>query len=307
MNEKLPIWIDCDPGVDDAMALLLASRLEGLELVGVSTVNGNVPLPVDTSNALRLRELFGFSCPIHAGADRPLLRPVEEGDSFHGPDGLGGAVLPEAEGSIDPLPAWDALYAAARRYEGRLTLIAVGPLTNLAIAFGKYAQLPSLLRRTLIMGGSATHGNCTPCAEFNVWADPEAARAVMRAPGEKLLFPLEVTEEAYLTGEEIAAFGERTPVARFFRAATRDLLRKNMEEGRKGWCIHDACPVLYCVAPELFSGREAGVYVETRSELTRGKTVTDLFSDKQFPEKNCQVMLQINRVEFVKQIQRVVE
>lgn len=307
MNEKLPVWIDCDPGVDDAMALLLASRLEEVELVGVSTVNGNVPLAVDTNNALRLRELFGFSCPIYAGADRPLLRPVEEGDSFHGPDGLGGAVLPDAKGEIDPLPAWDALYAAARRYEGRLTLISIGPMTNLAIAFGKYAALPSLLRRTLIMGGSATRGNCTPCAEFNVWADPEAAQAVLRAPGKKVLFPLEVTEEAYLTGEEICAFGERTPVARFFREATRDLLRKNIEEGNQGWCIHDACPVLYCAHPELFSGREAGVYVETRSELTRGKTVTDLFSDKQFPEKNCLVVLQINRKEFVKQIHSAVQ
>lgn len=306
MSKKIPVWIDCDPGVDDAMALLLAGRLEELELVGISTVNGNVPLAVDTENALRLRELFGLNCPIYAGADRPLLRPCEPGDSFHGPDGLGGATLPPAQGQVEALPAWDALHEAARRYAGELVLLAVGPLTNVAIALGKYSDLPELLRRTVIMGGSATRGNCTPCAEFNIWADPEAAQAVLRAPGEKVLFPLEATEAAYLTQEEIDAFGDKTPIACFFRAATPELLRKNMEAGQGGWCIHDACTVLYCAHPEVFSGAEAGVYVETQSELTRGKTVTDLFSDKEFERKNCFVLLETDRPAFVRYITNAV-
>lgn len=299
MNQ-IPVWIDCDPGVDDASALLLANRLEALKIVGISAVSGNVALSATTTNALKICELMGEDYPVYPGANKPFAREYEVGESFHGPDGLGGAVLPDPKKKLEDKPAWDAMYEAAKAYGGKLELITLGPLTDVAIALAKYPDFPNYVNRILLMGGSITRGNCTPCAEFNIYADPEAAQMVFRCPIPKVMCGLEVTEEAYLTGEEIASVaGKDTAVCRFIREATPDLLRKNVEAGRPGWCVHDCCPVLYCAMPQLFRGETAGVYVETRSELTRGKTVCDLYSDKKFPERKVFVVTEIDRRKFV--------
>lgn len=296
---KCPVWIDCDPGVDDAAAIVLADHLEGMEIVGISTVAGNAVLELTTENALKICELIGKDYPVYPGAAHPLLHPYEAGESFHGADGLGGAKLPQTHRTAEKLPAWDALYEAAKRSEEKLELIVLGPQTNIAIALSKHPDLPQYLNRILMMGGSATRGNCTPSAEFNIHADPEAAQIVFRSPVPKVMAGLEVTEQAFLTADEIAWIGaQQGRACRFFREATPDLLRKNVEAGQGGWCVHDACAVLYCVRPELFSGKEAGVFVETQSELTLGKTVTDLFSDKKFEEKNTFVLLDIDRPAF---------
>lgn len=299
MNAK-PVWIDCDPGVDDAVALFLADRLPQLEIVGISTVAGNAALPTVTRNALQLCELMGKSYPVYRGAKKPLLREYNAAESFHGADGLGGAVLPEPTLTARAESAWDALYAAAKRHEGALELIVLGPMSNVATAFAKYPALPRLLRRVLFMGGSATHGNCTPCAEFNVYSDPEAAQLVLCSSVPKVMCGLEVTEQAYVTPQELASLcaGENA-LCRFLRSATGMLLKKNLDAGLNGWCIHDACPVLYCASPALFSGREAGVYVETQATVTLGKTVTDLYSDKKFDRKNAFAVLDIDREAFV--------
>lgn len=302
---KIPVWIDCDPGVDDAAALLLADWLPELEIVGISTVAGNATLPITTENALKICDLMKKNYPVFAGADHPLMREYDAGESFHGADGLGGARLPEPSRRAQTLPAWDAIYEAARQSEGGLELITLGPLTNIAIALGKYPELPRYLRRIVLMGGSATRGNCTPAAEFNIYADPEAAQAVFRSPVYKVMCGLEVTEQAFLTAGELESItAHDSAVCRFLREATPTLLKKNMAAGQGGWCVHDACPVLWCVRPELFSGKEAGVFVETRSELTLGKTVTDLFSDKKFEEKNTFVVLEIDRTAFIEVMRR---
>ena len=297
---KLPVWIDCDPGVDDAAAIVLADWLEELNIVGISTVAGNAVLELTTKNALQICDLLKRDYPVFRGADHPLMRPYEAGESFHGADGLGGAELPKPSREAQSLPAWDAIYETAKQHGGRLELITLGPLTNIAIALCKYPDLPDYLHRIFLMGGSATHGNCTPCAEFNIYTDPEAAQIVFRSAVPKVMCGLEVTEQAYLTAQELKNIGSHeSAVCRFFRDATPDLLRKNMEAGQGGWAVHDACPVLYCARPELFSGKEAGVFVETQSELTFGKTVTDLYSDKKFDEKNTFVVLDIDRSAFV--------
>lgn len=297
--QQLPIWIDCDPGVDDAAALLLALRLPEVRLVGVSTVAGNATLSICTDNARKLLTLFGADTPVYSGASNPLLRPYESGESFHGLDGLGGASLPEGAFAAQKEAAWDGLYEAAKRL-GRLTLVVIGPMTNVAVALGKHPDLPDYLERIVFMGGSATRGNCTPCAEFNIHADPEAAQIVMRCPVPKVMCGLEVTEQAYLTSGDLARIGAHGgAVCDFFRDASAMLYRKNVAVGQPGWCVHDACAVLYCARPALFSGRKAGVFVETQAELTRGKTVTDLYSDKKFEERNTLVLLEIDRGAFV--------
>lgn len=305
---KIPVWIDCDPGVDDAAALLVANRLEELEIIGISAVSGNSALPVTSVNALKICELMGADYPVYAGASKPFTRDYEVGESFHGPDGLGGAKLPEPRKKLEKVPAWDAMYEAAKACEGRLELITLGPLTDVAIALAKYPDFSDYVNRILLMGGSVTRGNCTPCAEFNIHADPEAAQAVFRSPIPKVMCGLEVTEEAYLNGEEIASVAwKNTEVCRFIREATPDLLRKNIEAGRGGWCVHDCCPVLYCARPQMFKGETAGVFVETQSELSRGKTACDLYSDKKFEVRNTFVVLEIDRPQFKEIMSTVIQ
>ena len=154
-----PVWIDCDPGVDDAAALLLAHAQEETEIVGISTVSGNAYVDQTTENALKLCDLMGASYPVYRGAEKPLFREYHDGAEFHGANGLGGAELPEPSREAERLPAWDGLYEAAKQYEGSLELVTLGPLTNIAIALGKHPDLKEKLHRIVMMGGSATRGN----------------------------------------------------------------------------------------------------------------------------------------------------
>lgn len=297
---RIPVWIDCDTGVDDAAALLTAHRLAALEIVGISTVAGNVPLDRTIRNTLKVCELMGADYPVFPGAERPWRRPYEDASKFHGADGLGGAALPEPKRAAQEEAAWDALFRAAEAYAGRLEVVTIGPLTNLATALVKYPQLAKRIRRILMMGGAAVGGNRTPCAEFNIYADPDAAQAVFRSGVPIVMCGLDVTHQAYLTAEEIEALTrQETAVTRFFLASTRRALELNLAAGQPGLCLHDVCPLLYLARPELFEGRQAGVYVETRGELTRGKTVTDLYSDHQFETKNAFVVLKIDRPRFL--------
>lgn len=302
---KIPVWIDCDTGVDDAVALLVAHRLEALEIVGLSTVAGNVALDKTTRNTLAVCDLAGADYPVHPGAAKPWLQAYADASAFHGADGLGGASLPAPKRSAEKTPMWDALFDAAQRHPGTLTLVATGPLTNVATALAKYPQLTSLLTRIVLMGGAAVGGNRTPCAEYNIFADPDAAQAVFRSGVSLVMCGLDVTHQAYLTPAELDALCEKgTAVTRFVRAATAGALHFNMSAGLGGLCLHDVCPLLYLAQPELFGGEMAGVFVETRGKLTRGKTVTDLYSDHQFDTKNALVLLTLDRARFVEQVVR---
>ncbi len=297
---KIPVWIDCDPGVDDAGAIILASSFPQLQVLGISAVAGNVPLSITTANALKLGDLVGQPYPVYAGADRPLLRPYHDGSEFHGAEGFGDASLPLSSRIPQEEKAWDGLYQAAKKNPGTLELITMGPLTNIAIALEKYPELPSLIHRILMMGGSATRGNRTPCAEYNIFADPEAAQVVFRSGIPIVMCGLEVTEQAYLLPEEWEALSKNPGKrAQFFHKASGHILEKNLQNGHPGFCVHDAVPVFYLVQPESFTAETAGVFVETQAELTLGKTVTDLYSDKQFDIKNTLVVLDLDRKAFI--------
>lgn len=305
MNRK-PIWIDCDPGVDDAAALFVAHDRAELELVGISTVAGNAPLDKTTRNALCLCEKMGRSYPVYRGSEKPLLKPYEDGSEFHGADGMGNTNLPEPKENAQPEAAWDALYAAAKRYGGRLEVVTMGPMTNLALALSKYPDLKEHIARVAVMGGSITRGNCTPCAEYNIYADPEAAQIVFRSGLPIVMCGLELTEQAYLTASELESL-RTTANGEFYYRASKHILKKNLEAGHDGFCIHDVCPVLYLAKPELFSGETAGVFVETQSELSLGKTVCDLYSDKKFDLRNTLVLLEIDREAFVAAIRHALQ
>lgn len=300
-KKQIPIWIDCDTGTDDTVAIMLAHALPELSVVGLSAVAGNSPLCNTFPNTRRIVYLLGGDYPVYPGADRPLLREPHVAGKFHGENGLGDVELPLPDSKPETTPAWDALYEAAKRMPGELRLVATGPLTNVAIALSSYPDLASLLHSISLMGGAAVGGNVTPAAEFNIYDDPEAAQIVFKSGAKLVMCGLDVTMQAELRPEdwdEMAAFGNRCG------KVARDILQCSWRTirtiGLTGVAQHDSCPVMYLAHPELFAGEMAGVYIETQGVITRGKTVTDLHSDKKFDKKNALVLLKLDREAFMK-------
>ena len=220
--------------------------------------------------------------------------------AFHGENGLGNVQLPLPDTAPEQTPAWDALYAAAKRMPGELRLVATGPLTNVAIALTKYPDLHGLLHSIALMGGAAVGGNVTPAAEFNIYDDPDAAQIVFKSGVPLVMCGLDVTMQAELRPadwDEMAGYGNRCGglVKELFACAWKTI----QTVGLTGVAQHDSCPVMYLAHPELFEGRMAGVFVETQGAVTLGKTVTDLQSDKKFGVQNALVLLHLDREKFM--------
>lgn len=298
---KYPVWLDCDVGVDDAIAIMTLHGLEEIDLLGISTVCGNATLENTFANAHRMNGLMGTSYPIYRGADKPLYRELHVSEMFHGKNGLGDVELPiPADRVMHEEPAWDALYQTALKYPGELRLIAIGPMTNVAIALTKYPDLKQLLHSILIMGGSASVGNVTSAAEFNIYDDPEAAQILFKSGIPVVMCGLDVTLKAVMTPEdweELAATG--SAAGQFTKQCLQHAWGFLQSIGFPGVPMHDTCPVMYLVHPELFQAEQAGVFVETKGTITLGKTVTDLYSDMQFGEKNATVVLDLDREKFI--------
>lgn len=293
------LWIDCDPGVDDAATILLAHQSQKFQPIGISTVAGNATHRHTFDNARRLVHLIPANTPVYPGADKPLIRELTTAPYIHGVDGLGGIQLPASEKAVESKKAWDALYEALCRYGDDLEILAIGPLTNIAIALAKYPDFAQRLKRLIIMGGAAKGGNYTPAAEFNIYVDPEAAEKVFMSGIPIFMFGLDVTLQSYLTEEDLDALeNQSSPQAKFMV----DCLQLSKEFAKtknlKGVPLHDVCTLLYLEKPKLFSFKKAWVRVETGGEITRGKTVTDLYSDKQMEPKNTQVALVVRREDF---------
>jgi len=285
----MPVILDCDPGVDDAVALLLAFAVpEAIELLAVTTVAGNVPLALTARNARIVRTLAGREdVPVIAGAERPLCRAptfeAEHGPSaFHGETGLGTLPLREPEGALAEGFAPDAIARLAlARPAGTVTLVAVGPLTNVALALAAEPRLAGHLRQIVLMGGArSAGGNITASAEFNIYADPEAAGAVFGCGAPIVAHGLDVTHAVRATPERIARIAAiPTPRAQ----AAAELLRFShgvaLGIGNASAPLHDPCPIAWLLAPELFTTRAARVAVECESDLTRGHTAVEFRVD----------------------------
>ncbi len=266
--------IDCDPGLDDAIAILTAAHLA--DLVGITTVNGNVGIDHTTHNALAVIETAGLDIPVHRGAARPMISPTIDASHVHGPTGLGSVDIPEVSGSPASHDAVGFILDMSRSIAG-LHLVAVGPLTNIALALQADPDLPTRLAGITIMGGAAVGGNVTPVAEFNIWADPEAAAIVFRdAPGLTMV-GLDVTHKILLGASERDRLREAAFPAAVLAADLLDYAVERSGEMR-GWSgapIHDASAVVAAVRPELFDGELRHVDVELHGALTRGMTVVD--------------------------------
>lgn len=306
---KIPVFIDCDPGADDIIALLLAMKMPEIEVVGISTVCGNVEEYKTNANALKIVSFAGENIPVYRGAESPMMRELVTGKYLHGEDGMGGlsSTIPDPAAGPEKEKAWDAIYREAKKYNGEMVLVAIGPLTNVAIAFAKYKELPKLLKKVVIMGGSATYGNITPAAEFNIYVDPESAEVLFKSDADIYMFGLDVTEKAVLLPEEVEKIGQfASPQAKFCYNILKNTMDFYISGGHAGNCMHDPCTVLYLAYPELFEGKKAGICVETKGRITRGKTVCDMFTDVKFGFENAFVVMDLNRDAFAEKIIEII-
>jgi purine nucleosidase len=274
-----PIIIDCDPGQDDALAILLALASQAeLEVLAITAVAGNVPLALTEKNARIILELAGRSdVPAHAGCDRALQRDPVFATHVHGDSGLNGADLPEPATPLADGHAVDVIIDRVRARPGRVTLCPIGPLTNVAQAILRAPDIAGQIREIVLMGGAIGEGNVTPAAEFNIYADPHAAKIVFEAGVKLTMLGLDVTHQVLVTRERLRAIEQiDTRVGRAVSGLLRfyniyDQTRRN----RPGAPLHDPCVIAYLVRPELFAGRACHVAVETMGEHTLGRTVVD--------------------------------
>ncbi|THD73465.1 nucleoside hydrolase [Thalassobius vesicularis] len=278
---KHRIIIDTDPGQDDAIAILLAlASPEEIEVLGITAVAGNVPLPLTQLNARKVCELAGRpDIKVFAGCDRPLGRDLVTAEHVHGKTGLDGPVLPDPQMPLQAQHAVDFIIDTLRAEPvGSVTLCPLGPLTNIAMAFEKAPDIVTRVREIVLMGGAYFEvGNITPTAEFNIYVDPQAARIVFRSGVRIVVMPLDVTHKALVTRERNDAFralGNRVGEA---VAQMTDFFERFDKEkyGGLGAPLHDPCVTAYLIRPDLFQGRHVNVEIETQSELTMGMTVAD--------------------------------
>jgi purine nucleosidase len=274
-----PIIIDCDPGQDDALAILLAlASPEQLEVLAVTAVAGNVPLALTERNARKIVELAGrHDIPVHAGCERPLRRDLVTAEHVHGRTGLDGTELPEPSKPLADAHAVDAIIKALRARPGAVTLCPLGPLTNIATAMQRAPDIVDHICEIVLMGGAIGEGNITPAAEFNIFADPHAAEIVFQSGVGLTMLGLDVTHQVLATPERVRAIAAHgTAVSR----AVVGLLEfyniyDQTKRGRPGAPMHDPCVIAYLLRPELFAGRECHVAIETEGRHTLGRTVVD--------------------------------
>ena len=298
--KKIPVILDGDPGHDDAIGWTLAQGSGRFDILAVTSCSGNVGIEKTTYNTLRVCTLLGIDAPIAEGCPHPLTADVMNAPSVHGESGLDGPALPEPAMEVCGLTAVELMAKVLRESPEPVTIIPTGPETNVAALLLAHPELKSKIKQISLMGGGIAYGNWTPAAEFNILVDPEAAQIVFKSGVPIVMCGLDVTMQAMLRPEdwdELEASG--TEAGKFTKACVQKAWTFCKSIGLPGVAMHDACPVMYLAHPELFRAEEAGVYVETRGSITRGKTVTDLYSDKQFETKNAMVVLGVDRDKFI--------
>ena len=274
------IIIDTDPGQDDAVAILLALSSPELEILGITTVAGNVPLSLTTKNALIVTELAQRQdIGVFAGCEKPLSRPLVTAEYVHGATGLDGPKLKEPISQKKSKHAIDFIIETLRENEPKsITLCPLGPLTNIASAFQRAPDIIERVKQIVLMGGAYFEvGNITPTAEFNIFVDPEAASLIFKSNIDLVTIPLDVTHKPLTTPARIEKFYEmNTKCGKFVAEMTAFFERFDKEKyGTEGAPLHDPCVIAYLLEPDIFSGKQINVEIETQSELTLGMTVAD--------------------------------
>ncbi|WP_368174484.1 pyrimidine-specific ribonucleoside hydrolase RihA [Aeromonas sp. R5-4] len=298
----LPVILDCDPGHDDAIALILALASPELKVLAVTTSAGNQTPDKTLNNALRILTLLGRDdIPVAAGAPKPLARELIIADNVHGESGLDGPKLPDPAFAPQAMTGIELMARCLRESAEPVTLVPTGPLTNIALLLAAHPELKVKIARIVLMGGAAGAGNWTPAAEFNIYVDPEAADMVFKSGIPITMCGLDVTHEAQVMDEDIERVRAITnPVAQcvaglldFFMIYHRD-----PKWGFAGAPLHDPCTIAWLLNPALFHGVECRVDIETRGEHTVGMTVVDRYGLSGKPA-NALVLLGLDRAGFI--------
>ena len=289
------ILLDCDPGHDDAVAIIAAAR--HADLIGITTVAGNAPLERTTHNARVMRDLLGLEIPVHSGSPRPLVAEPSFGAFVHGESGLDGADLPAPTTPLDGADAVSFIVDTCRATDD-VWLVPVGPLTNIALALRAAPDLVDRIAGISLMGGGS-FGNRTPLAEFNIWADPEAAAIVFASGAPLTMAGLDVTHQFQATPERIeqirAIDGRLAAVlADLFGFFSDNYLARHDAGSMRGAAVHDPLAVLALTHPDLFDRAERHVAIETAGRLTRGTTVIDARHIVEREPANCTVLTRVD-------------
>lgn len=298
-----PVIIDCDPGHDDAIALLLAfAYREQLDIRGVTVVAGNQTLEKTVNNALRILSFAGIECEVAAGYAKPLIRPLQTAPEVHGDSGIDGPVLPEPTLKVSERHAVELIIEEVRKSREKITLIPLGPLTNIAAALVGAPDIRDKIERIVLMGGAAYEGNWTPAAEFNILVDPEAASIVFDAGVPVTMVGLDATHKAQLYRDDIERIRSINKKVAIMVAELLDFysgFHKTM--GFKGSPLHDPLAVAAVLEPGVIRTRKLAVEVETAGRFTTGRTVVDIFgvTDK---KPNVDVALELDRERFVEMV-----
>lgn len=301
--DKIPVIIDCDPGHDDALMLMLAHGSGRFDIRAVTISAGNQTQAKTLQNALKILTLIGATdIPVFHGAEKPLFRELVIADYVHGETGLDGPALPVPQIQAQPISAVEAIAGILAAADAPVTIVPTGPLTNIATFLLAYPHLKNKIERISLMGGGIFRGNMTPLAEFNVYADPEAAAIVFRAGVPITMCGLDVTHKALVYQKDIELFralGNNTG-----RAAA-DLMdffsifyRENRVELNGGAALHDPCAIAWLINPGIFRTKACYVDVETKGELTRGATVVDFYNTLHL-EPNAIVAYDLDRDAFM--------
>ena len=300
--KKIPVIIDCDPGHDDAIALILAFAREELDVKAVTVVAGNQTLDKTTLNAKKILSFIGKQPPLAAGAARPLVRELVTAGSVHGESGLDGPDIPEPSFSEEPFPAVELLRRTIMENPEPITLVPTGPLTNIALLFSAYPEVKKNINQISMMGGGLEMGNWSSAAEFNIIVDPEAADIVFRSGIPITMAGLDVTHRAMILPEEVEELrrlGGRVPVL------VADLVdfygRYHSEQGFAGSPLHDPCAVAWLVRPEIFTAKPYHVVIETKGCHTAGMTLADRRPWTK-AQPNALVLLDLDRAAFIQML-----
>ncbi len=296
MNKR-PLIIDCDPGIDDAIALFTAFQSPEFDLLAITTVAGNVGIEYTTRNALQLCEVAGVNIPVAKGAGRPLFRHSVFADHVHGKTGLRSLVLPMP--SRQALPsAIEVIRDAILAHPNEIEILAVGPLTNIAQVFLLDPSLPPLIKSITIMGGGHRHGNMTPAGEFNIVVDPEAARIVFEAGVPLYMVGLDVTmADGLRRGEIDHYFSVKNKQTETIHHILKDMIYAEGKYYKEAAYIHDAMALLFMLDPSILQGDWYHVDLETKSSISYGKTVVDYYHVTKKP-KNVWVALGLDASKY---------
>jgi len=297
---KKKIILDCDPGHDDAVAILLAGALNSIEFLGITSVAGNSYVKNTTRNALIIVENAGLNIPVCEGCSKPLVRNQIVAPDIHGESGLEGAELPLPKKAKDPRKAVQFISEMIRENPNEVTIVAVGPLTNIANFVIDYEELIPLVKELVIMGGGINFGNTTPVAEFNIYADPEAAQIVFNSGMPITVFPLDVTHQTKIYMNEIKKMQKYSSnivskmglLLEFFHQTYYDIFKI------EGAPLHDPCTIAYLKDPEIFEYEDYYCQIETKGELTYGQTVVDYWKTSGM-KPNSKWALKADRDKFI--------